>query len=64
MLSSAVQRGQVSIEFAIKWLPEHATDIVNMAGVNAHPLLDAPSETGKATVKALLADMRAVKWEP
>lgn len=61
VLSSAVQRGQIPLEQALGYQPEHATEIVKMAGVTNHPLLAAPSEKGKSTVKALLADLRAIK---
>lgn len=61
MLAAAVQRGQVSTELAIGWQPEHATEIVKMAGIASHPLLAPPSEKGKAAVKALLADLRVLK---
>ena len=61
MLSTAVQRGQVSIDRAIEWQPESAIDIVSMSGVTSHPLLAGPSEQGKKSVKALLADLRAIK---
>lgn len=61
MLAKAVQIGQVPVSQAIEWKPEHATEIVRMAGVPNHPLLAAPSESGKAKVKALLADLRALK---
>jgi len=61
MLAKAVQTGQVSLDAALEWKPECATEIVKMAGVKNHPLLAGPSEHGKAAVKALLADMRAVK---
>jgi hypothetical protein len=61
MLANAVQRGQVTIDRAIEWQPEQATDIVRMAGVKSHPLLAAPSEVGKKAVAALLADLRATK---
>lgn len=61
MLARAVQMGLVPIERAIEYRPEHATEIVKMAGITNHPLLAAPSEKGKAAVKALLADLRALK---
>lgn len=61
MLAMAVQRGQVTSQQAIEWKPEHATEIVKMAGIKNHPLLAAPSAKGKAAVKALLADLRAIQ---
>lgn len=61
MLAKAVQTGQVSADRAIEWQPEHATEIVKMAGVTSHPLLAPPSEKGKQAVKALLADLRVLK---
>lgn len=61
MLAKAVQVGQIPLERALEWKPESATEIVKMAGVRNHPLLAAPSEAGKATVKALLADLRAIQ---
>jgi len=61
MLAKAVQVGQIPLERALEWKPEHATEIVKMAGVRNHPLLAAPSEAGKAAVKALLADLRVLK---
>jgi len=61
MLAKAVQVGQIALEAALEWKPEHATEIVKMAGIKSHPLLAGPSEKGKAAVKALLADLRATK---
>lgn len=61
MLATAVQRGQVSIDRAIEWQPEQATEIVKMTGIKSHPLLAAPSEKGRSAIKALLADLRATK---
>lgn len=61
MLAKAVQMGQVSTDAAIAWQPEHATSIVRMAGVTSHPLLSPPSEKGKAAVKALLTNLKAIK---
>lgn len=61
MLAKAVQVGQIPLERALEWKPEAATEIVKMAGVRNHPLLAAPSESGKAAVKALLSDLRAIQ---
>lgn len=61
MLAKAVQVGQIPLERALEWKPEAATEIVKMVGVRNHPLLAAPSESGKAAVKALLSDLRAIQ---
>lgn len=61
MLAKAVQVGQIGLDAALEWKPEHATEIVKMAGIKSHPLLAGPSEKGKAAVKALLADLRMTK---
>jgi hypothetical protein len=61
MLARAVQTGQVSADKAIGWQPEHATDIVRMAGITSHPLLAPPSDKGRAAVKALLSNLKAIK---
>jgi hypothetical protein len=61
VLAMAVQRGQIPLSQALEYQPERATDIVRMVGVKEHPLLAAPSEKGKAAVKSLLADLRAIK---
>lgn len=61
MLAQAVQKGQVSIDRAIEWQPEKVTELVKMTGIKDHPLLAAPSETGRSAVKVLLADLRAIK---
>lgn len=61
MLAKAVQVGQIPLDRALEWKPEAATEIVKMAGIRNHPLLAAPSEKGKAAVKALLSDLRALK---
>lgn len=61
VLSQAVLRGQIPLQQALEYKPELATEILGMADVESHPLLAAPSEKGKAVVKALLADLRAIK---
>lgn len=61
MLADAVQRGQVSIDRAIEYLPEQATSLLGMCNVKSHPLLAGPSAAGKAAVATLLADLRATK---
>ena len=59
MLAKAVSHGLIPIERAIECRPEHATEIVRMAGIKSHPLLAPPSHTGRQAVKALLANLRA-----
>lgn len=61
VLGNAVLRGQVPLQQALEYLPEHADAIVQLAGPPDHPLLAGPSATGKAAVKALLADLRALQ---
>lgn len=58
MLASAVQAGQISIDRAIELKPEFGHDIVSMVGVKSHPLLAAPSDKGRAAVKALLSNLK------
>jgi len=61
VLAKAVTEGQLTIDRATELLPEYASDVVRLAGVKNHPLLAGPSETGKAAIKALLNEVRALK---
>jgi hypothetical protein len=58
MMANAVQKGQITLDAATHALPEYGADIVRMCGVSSHPLLAAPTEEGKAKVKALLANLK------
>lgn len=60
-LASAVVAGQIGIDRATAMLPEHATELVKMAGIKTHPLLAGPSEVGKARVKELLSNLKAIQ---
>lgn len=61
MLATAVLRGQVSIDRAIEWQPERGRDILRMANVQEHPMLEAPSKSGQKEVKLLLANLRSIE---
>lgn len=58
MLTTAVQKGQITMERATAALPEYAADIVKMCGVTKHPLLEGPSEADKQRLKSLLLTMQ------
>lgn len=59
MLGAAVKAGQYPLDSAIGLLPEFSTEIVQLAGVQNHPLLAAPDEKAKARVKELLLTLRS-----
>ena len=59
MLGAAVKAGQYQLEAALNIAPEFAREIVQLAGVQKHPLLVAPNEQDRAKVKALLLTLRA-----
>lgn len=58
MLAGAVQKGQVTLEYAVRALPEYGSSIARMVGVTNHPLLAAPSEESRAKIKQALSMLR------
>lgn len=59
VLGAAVKAGQYPLESAIGLLPEFSKEIIQLAGVQKHPLLAAPDEKAKAKVKELLLTLRS-----
>jgi hypothetical protein len=60
LVANAVKRGQLTVDRAVEFLPEHATQVVRMAGITQHPLLAGPSETGRRAIKQLLQTVKAI----
>jgi len=58
MLGNAVRTGQYPLDAALDRLPEFSREIIQLAGVQKHPLLAAPNEQDKAKVKALLLTLK------
>lgn len=58
MLGNAVKAGQYPLDSAIALIPEFSREIIQLAGVQKHPLLAAPTEADRAKVKALLLTLK------
>lgn len=59
MLGTAVKAGQFQLEAALNIVPEFSREIVQLAGVQSHPLLAAPDDKSREKVKALLLTLRS-----
>jgi hypothetical protein len=58
MLSSAVQKKRIGIDYAMEALPEAKIDILKMSGATNHPLLAAPNPETAKKLKTLLLELR------
>ena len=58
MLGSAVKARKLQLESALNVAPELSREIIQLAGVQKHSLLAAPSEQDRAKVKALLLTLQ------
>lgn len=58
MLGKAVKAGQYSLDAALQIAPDRAHEIIQIAGVHNHPMLEAPSKEGRAKIDALLIGLK------
>lgn len=58
MLVNAVNKGQITVDEAVKALPENADGILRMCGTRDHPLLAGPSSEDRKRLKEVLATLR------
>lgn len=58
MLVNAVNKGQITVDDAVKALPENADGILRMCGTTDHPLLAGPSTEDRKRLKEVLATLR------
>lgn len=54
VLAEGVRTQKIALEMATTIAPEHAHDIVMLAGVKNHPLLAAPSAEGAQKIKQIM----------